>query len=234
MKRQSNGHVKFEFGTSSRSKLVCVGEDGKIEHINSFDGRKGTYSQRLKLWDTPNQFTFERGITYLKEYFDEKKSSGSWRAVYISDIGYPITGKIECWLNLENRTWQTEKPLKLINPTLKPIVPECYLFKLWLPLFGAPAMNFYSRSGIDEETGELNKYSAILNIKAQYNEWKKRTSKRTQAFGKIYGTGEAIYSENDNPPCTYYFDTRANEIYYHGTKRRPELLEKAVQIYDNE
>jgi hypothetical protein len=233
-KRQSNGHVKFTFVEDSRSKLVCINpNDLKFTHY-SFDGRESAFSQKLKLWDHPNQFTFERGVSYLKAYFEKKLANQEWRSVFISDSAYPSGGKIEIYRNLKLNLWQPTKPIYETTPSVFQTIPELFLFKLWVPIYNAPAKIFFSNSGIDPQTGEVNKYEAILSLKAQYLKWIQSTKLRPQERGQVYGNGDMIYNQGDTPPNTYYFDTNAVEIYYHHTKRRPQILVKAIQIYQYE
>jgi hypothetical protein len=212
-------NFKFTFVEDSRTKLVCIPHDGAPIHRYSFDGRRDSRG-KLKMWDDSHErFTLENGIEYLKNEYLYNHSTSEWRTVFIADQGYPSSGKIH--FQLDGNRWTPPEAL-IRDPKPKPAaqtVPSHFVYKLWVPLVGKPAVTFYSISGFDPETGEIDSGQALFSIIYQYQNWlEANRNPPVGKVGKIYGGG--VYTPvSTNLPEKFHFDPPTGRAMYFGTKR---------------
>lgn len=227
----------FTIGKQGDSLAVMIGTDifGNHHQLYSFDGRYHEFSKKPRYWDNAQHFTLNNALFYLKTKFLHDWDNIQWRSVFIRTNHFP--GIKLSVRDLNNNIWvddpthQPPPPLSA-DRYLTDQKPAFFIYKLWHPMYDAPAQVFYNRSGFDPDTGEFNPWQAILSIIAQFKEFAKTTPHRYPPFGKIYGDGKTLYSEADKPKSTLYFDANMMTAYYHNTKRKPQILLDAELIYD--
>lgn len=224
----------FTVGKEGNSLAVMIGTDiyGNHHQYYSFDGRFHEFSKKPRYWDNSRNFTLDNALFYLKCHFLNHWADKQWRSVFIRTNHYP--GIKLSVRDLNKNVW-------IDNPTEQPAPPqylaahkkpEYFIFKLWHPMYNAPAINFYNRWGLDTDTGEFDPYKAILCIIGQFKEFALTTQTRYPAYGKVYGDGKTLYTEGDMPKSTLYFDANLKTIFYNSTKRKPQILLDAELYYD--